>query len=696
MKSITLFLIVLIAVIYFSSCEYNPVEPYDPTPKVSIVNPVNNSSVSDSVTVSILVNNINVKRVELFIDHNLVYDGVFENPPYEYFWDCRWYQDGTQHILQAKAYNQSGKVIESDYTIINIYRFMPSGLTADITSDSTIFLHWYDNCKFETSFQVESATEDSNFIKIADLDMNRTSFTFNGQFVPEQQYLFRVRAVANDQYSGYSNIAVAEIKLAEPINLGTSLTSDTSITFSWTDNNSFEIGYVISKDYGSGFFVPIKTLPANSTNAVISDVILVNQQYRYTVHAVRDYYESAKALFPFVPLQLNNPDNFRLTDQTLNSVTFQWQDNSSFETGFIIYRRDSNDNTIEAGRVNTNITSFVDNGVDTSQIYNYYVKAVSTYNISGYSNSINVFYSPYISLNKIVQVPNTISEAVVSEDFSLVAMGGYLTNNRCVRIIDMNTGTILKTLPGRGQVDQQFVSIAMSPDNKYVAAVGDYFTATIWDINTGQVYKYLNFNGSYIRFIKFSQDSKSIILGKDTEVRIYNMTDWTYRTLIDPASITFGIAIDKGEKNVVLVNDNSDLSVYDYQTGVFKYDIPNSSPAGQPYFDPSGKRLSFSSNNKFIVWDVESNSLVKSISNFGYPVFMGVSPDEKLSSRTGVNNYGLELWNVHCGFKIGKFNEATGFVEIYFSQDNQRVFTREFSHSYYLWNIFHKWVQNIN
>lgn len=696
MKAIILFSIVLIALIYFSSCEYNPVEPYDPTPKVSIVNPVNNSSVSDSVTVSILVNNINVKRVELFIDHNLVYDAVFEQPPYEYYWDCRWYQEGSQHILQAKAYNQSGKVIESDFTIINIYRFMPSGLTADITSDTTIFLHWYDNCKFETSFQVESAIDDSNFIKIADLDMNRTSYTFNGQFVPEKQYLFRVRAVANDQYSGYSDIATAEIKLSEPINLGTSLTSDTSITFYWTDNNSFEKGYVISKDFGSGFFVPIKTLPAHSTNAVISDVILVNQQYRYTVHAVRDYYESPKALFPFVPLQLNLPDNFRLTDQTLNSVTFQWQDNSSFETGFIIYRKDSNDNTIEAGRVHTNITSFVDNGVDTSQAYNYYVRAVSTYNISGYSNSINVFYSPYISLNKIVQVPNTISEAVVSDDFSLVAMGGYQTNNRCVRIFDMNTGTILKTLPGRGQVDKQFVSIAMSPDNKYVAAVGDYFTVTIWDINTGQVVKYLNFSGSYIRFVKFSQDSKSIIVGKDTEVRIYNITDWTYRILIDPVSEPFGIAIDKGEKSVVLVNYNSDLSVYDYQTGAFKYDIPNSNPAGQPYFDPSGKRLSFSSNNKFIVWDVESNSQVKIINNFGYIRYMGISPDEKLSLRTGVNNYGLELWNVHRGFKIGKFNETTGFVEIYFSPDNQRVFTREFSHSYYLWDVVHRWVQNIN
>jgi WD40 repeat protein len=695
MKSITLFLIVLIAVIYFSSCEYNPVEPYDPTPRVSIVSPVNNSSVSDTVTIKIEVHNIDVKRVELLIDHNLLYNSVFEKPPYEYFWDCRWYPEGSQHILQAKAYNESGKVIESDFTIINIYRFMPSILTASIMSDSTIFVSWYDNCKYETGFELEAATDDSNFIKIADLDSNKTSYTVNGQFVPEKRYLFRVRAVADNQFSGYSDIATAQITLLEPINLSTSLTSDTSITFFWTDSNSFEKGYVISKDLGSGVFVPIKILPANSTTTTISDVFIANQQYRYTIHAVREYYESLKAFFPYVRLQLNIPTDLRLSNQTINSVTFQWQDNSSFETGFIIYRRDSNDNTIEAGRVNTDITSFIDNGVDTSQAYTYYVRAISTHNISDFSNQINVLYTPHISLNKIVQVPNTISEAVVSDDFSLVAMGGYLTNNRCVRIFDMNTGTILKTLLGRGQADQIFERMAMSPDNKYVAAVGDYFTVTIWDINTGQVFKYLNLGGAYINFVRFSQDSKSIIVERNNDIQIYNMSDWSYRTLIAPPLEPYDIAIDKNEKYVALASYNGFVSLWDYQTGAFKFDIPNSALSGQLSFDPSGKRLSFSSNNKYMIWDVESNSLVKSISNFGYPVFMGVSADEKLSLYTGPNHSALHLWNVKWGHKVGKFFESSNFAEIKFSPDNQRVFTREFSHSYYLWDIVHKWVKAI-
>lgn len=696
MKSIVLFSFILLSVLYFNSCEYNPVEPYDSTPKVSIVSPVNNSAVSDSVTIKILVNNIDVKRVELFIDHYLVSDGVFQKPPYEYYWDCRWFQEGSQHILQAKAYNKSGKVIESDYTIINIYRFMPNGLSAQILSDSITFIRWYDNCKFETGFELEQAIDDSNFIKIADLDSNTTSYSLKGQYEPEKKYYYRVRARAKDLYSGYSDVAIAEIKLTGPINLGTSLSADTAITLYWKDNNSFEKGYVISKDFGSGYFVPIKTLPANSTTTIIQDVFLANQQYRYSIHAIRDYFESPKALFPFVPLQLNIPTELKLTNQTLNSVTLRWQDNSTFETGFKVYRRDSNDNTIEVGHVNSNITSFVDNGLDTSEAYDYYVRAVSTYNISDFSNQIKVFYSPYISLNKIVQVPNGISESVVSDDFSLVAIGGYQTNNRCVRLYDLSSGTLLKTFLGRPSVDQEFVKIAISPDNKYVAAIGDYYTITIWEISSSQVYKQLVVGGTQPNFIKFTRDGNSLLVERDRTLRKYNLSDFSYTNLISFPYEPYEMVIDNSEKYFTFANYSANITVYDYQTGVLKFEIPNSSLSGQLSFEPSGKRLSFYANNKFITWDVESNTLFKSISNFGYPIYMSVSQDEKLSLFTGQNYDALTLWNISEEKRIGRFYETSNFAQIKFSPDNQRVFTREFFHSYYLWNIVHLWVQDIN
>ncbi|MCK7517752.1 MAG: hypothetical protein MZV64_08590 [Ignavibacteriales bacterium] len=270
--------------------------------------------------------------------------------------------------------------------------------------------------------------------------------------------------------------------------------------------------------------------------------------------------------------------------------------------------------------------------------------------------------------------------------------------NRCVRIFDMNTGTILKTLPGRGQVDQQFVRMAMSPDNKYVAAVGDYFTVTIWDINTGQVVKYLNLGVRILILSALVRIVNLIIVERNNDIRIYNMSDWSFRTLINPPLEPYDIAITKNEKYVALLSYNGSngiASLWDYQSGVFKYDIPNSSLAGQPSFDPTGRNCLSYSNNKFIVWDVESNSLVKSISNFGYPVFMG-------GALMKICHYILVLiilplnYGMLNGEKIGRFYESSNFAEIKFSPDNQRVFTREFSHSYYLWDIVHRWVQNIN
>ena len=692
MKSITLFSIILIAVIYFSSCEYNPVEPYDPTPKVSIVNPVNNSTVSDSVTVSILVNNINVKRVELFIDHNLVYDGVFENPPYEYFWDCRWYQDGSQHILQAKAYNQSGKVIESDFTIINIYRFMPSGLTANITSDTTIFLHWYDNCKYETGFQVESAIDDSNFIKVADLDSNTTSFTFNGQFVPEKQYLFRVRAVANDQFSGYSDIATAEIKLAEPINLGTSLTSDTSITFFWTDNNSFEQGYVISKEFGSGFFVPIKTLPANSTNTVISDVFLVNQQYRYTIHAVRDYYESLKALFPFVPLQFPTPSELSLESATQSSVKIKWKDNSTFENGFIIMRKDQNGGFVEAGRVSRDITSFIDTDLDTSNTYTYFVQAFSQYNLSQLSNTLKIFFSKTITLNKKIQVPNGISEAAVSSDFSLAAFGGYISNGVCIRVFNLSDGTIIRTFLG-DSTDQIFERLAISPDNKFVAGIGNYHTLSVFDITTGLLVKRLEL-GTTPNYIKYSSDGKFLIMERNKKLRFYNTTNWSAEDRMFYNDDSYCMGVDNNDQFVAVGFFNSNAKIYNYQSGSYVQDIPGSFRTFGLKYNLDNKKLIYSAYGSLKILDFNSNTITNQLDNIGDVRNFDVTNDDGLVIFTGYE--GISLWNTQKNKSFRVSFGSDQFGEVAISPDNSTLFAREYNKSYVLCDFIYQWIRDAN
>lgn len=691
MKSVVVFSVVLIALFYFNSCKYNPIEPYDSTPKVFIINPVNNSSVSDSVTVSILVNNIDVKRVELFIDHYIINDAVFQKPPYEFFWDCRWYPEASQHILQAKAYNQSGKVIESDFTIINIYRFMPSSLMANLTSDTTVSLNWIDNCKFETSFQLEQAIDDTNFVKIADLDSNTTAYTLNGHFLPEKQYLFRVRAVADNQFSGYSNISKALIELFTPISLTSFSTSDTSVVLRWEDNNTFEKGYSILT-FSNGVYSVISTLPPGSTSFTHIKQFYLYQQYQYAIHAVRDNYSSPIGSFPPVIISFPSPSNLTFEHVSQTSVKLKWNDNSSFEKGFIIYRADDQNVFSEIARVGKNNTEFINTNLDTAKSYLYNVRAYTDANLTETSNTIKVFFAKTISLNKQIQVPYGISEAAVSDDFSTVAIGGYISNRVCIRVFNLANGVLLRTFLG-DSTDQIFERLAVSPDNKYVAGMGNYYSLTIWDINSGLLVRRMNI-GTEPNFIQYSSDGKYLIMERNDKLRIYNTNDWSYVEQISFNDYATIMAIDNDQKSIAIGFDNGNTRIWDYATGIFKSEIPNSFRSTALHFGLDDSKLFIATYGDFKVWNFNLNSFSFTINNFGYSRYVDITSDGNTVVNAGFN--GVSVWNVERQKHLDTFLPEYGFKEIKISPDSKTLFAREFHTNYFLFDFVEKWVQDIN
>lgn len=175
-----------------SGCtEEEPTDNLNSVPFLKISNPAMNTNVPDSTTIKISTNKENLVRVELYIDQEIPSPGaIFENPPYEYLWFTTGYQDGSQHILQAKGYDSDGNVIDSKYVLVNVYRFRPSYLQAFLKADTLIELSWVDNCNYETGFEIEEAINDSNFIKIAEVDSNITIYNFIGTFDLQRNLYF--------------------------------------------------------------------------------------------------------------------------------------------------------------------------------------------------------------------------------------------------------------------------------------------------------------------------------------------------------------------------------------------------------------------------------------------------------------------------------------------------------------------------
>jgi titin len=84
----------------------------------------------------------------------------------------------------------------------------PSNLTASAVSSSRINLAWADNATNESGYTVERSTDGVNFVPIANLSANATSYANTG-LTSGTLYYYRVIAYTPTGGSPYSNTASA-------------------------------------------------------------------------------------------------------------------------------------------------------------------------------------------------------------------------------------------------------------------------------------------------------------------------------------------------------------------------------------------------------------------------------------------------------------------------------------------------------
>lgn len=91
----------------------------------------------------------------------------------------------------------------------------PTNLAANPVSSSEISLAWLDNATDESGYRVERSADGSNWLEIAGLNANVTSFSDNG-LQPEQTWHYRVVAWNSVGNSAYSNAVQATTQAATP------------------------------------------------------------------------------------------------------------------------------------------------------------------------------------------------------------------------------------------------------------------------------------------------------------------------------------------------------------------------------------------------------------------------------------------------------------------------------------------------
>tara|TARA_B100001109_G_scaffold255893_1_gene262588 strand:- start:7710 stop:17348 length:9639 start_codon:yes stop_codon:yes gene_type:complete len=183
---------------------------------------------------------------------------------------------------------------------------------------------------------------------------------------------------------------------------------DGSINLNWDFDNNEATSFEIQRDVNPNFSAP-SSLTSNG-NSTVDQGTQSGQQYYYRLRAVRtcptktsnvvrtSYSNTLQAEGggnPTAPTQVLVDD--ALTNSSAREITLRWKDNSGTEDGYRIVRSSSS-GTVQID-VSANDTVYVDNGLQTCELYTYRVKAFNACATNGVQSisSDTVSLSPDVS-----------------------------------------------------------------------------------------------------------------------------------------------------------------------------------------------------------------------------------------------------------------------------------------------------------
>lgn len=180
-----------------------------------------------------------------------------------------------------------------------------------------------------------------------------------------------------------------------PDSLVVTALSDRVVQLTWADKSDHETGFeLLRSERPDGPFVPITTLAENVSSFTDSG-LLAQTTYYYQLRAIGAGGESAYILDSCTtgtaPIVLYAPDGLRAALQTGNKITLSWNDNSSLEDGYHIWRRSRAATAFQLIVATApDVNAWTDTGTAPER-YDYYVTAVHGVDTSLATDTVRVF-----------------------------------------------------------------------------------------------------------------------------------------------------------------------------------------------------------------------------------------------------------------------------------------------------------------
>jgi WD40 repeat protein len=212
----------------------------------------------------------------------------------------------------------------------------------------------------------------------------------------------------------------------------------------------------------------------------------------------------------------------------------------------------------------------------------------------------------------------------------------------------------VKTLRGyAGDV----LSIAFSPDGKYMAAGTSEKSIVVWDAANWQILSTMTENDGDVSALAFSRDGKLLASGHDDKVYLWDTSSWKKKTKIKASRKVNALSFNPDSSLLAIARDENEGLVWDVKKDkLYKKLKGHDRNVAWIAFSPDGKQLATGSNdNSVMLWDASSGDKIKKLSGHSNNVGVVAYSGDGKYLLSGSNDNSISIWDPKTGNFMSAF-----------------------------------------
>ncbi len=241
-------------------------------------------------------------------------------------------------------------------------------------------------------------------------------------------------------------------------------------------------------------------------------------------------------------------------------------------------------------------------------------------------------------------------------------------------------------------------AVALTPDSKLMAAVGDDHLVRVWETKTGKLKYRFEGHSDWVRSAVFTQNGNSLVsVGNDRTICIWNMKDGLCKNKISSFSHVLCTLVPNPNNpaEVIAAGFIPTLFKINSQTGIFSKPVlcPCKDIRSVTY-DPTGKWLAAAGRNGIIrIW--ENGKTTRDIKASKRRIrALAFSPDGKYLASAGEDGL-VRIWNYQTGIELFSLpSQMAKIFTIIFTSPNQ-IAAGGTDNRIQIWNLDSKSVEKV-